>query len=310
MRARPAAAVAAAAFLAACGSRASQSAAGSATRPASPTAEAVPGLADLKYRVIDAIGDIAFCDPDYYPLERVGGEQANAARLLPAIMADITVYAAIRAHLHLAEPLTADQHLAVYRQWKTLNALSLQPRDGAFDFHQVTHGDSGRLTAVTGNVTADGTVTVTSREPGVLNCPICLAPGTLIDTPLGPRRVAELRAGMPVFTLDKGGRRLCARIRLTGSSAVPPTHSMIRLALADGRSVAASPGHPLADGRHFSSVGTGDTVDGSRVIDVSREACTARATWDLLPSGPTGLYWADGVLLASTLAIRRALQAA
>jgi hypothetical protein len=25
------------------------------------------------------------------------------------------------------------------------------------------------------------------------------------------------------------------------------------------------------------------------------------ATYDLLPSGPTGAYWADGVLLGSTL---------
>jgi len=32
-----------------------------------------------------------------------------------------------------------------------------------------------------------------------------------------------------------------------------------------------------------------------------RERYAAEATFDLLPSGPTGMYWANGVLLRSTL---------
>jgi hypothetical protein len=45
----------------------------------------------------------------------------------------------------------------------------------------------------------------------------------------------------------------------------------------------------------------GATIDGA--IVVARRVSTYRgATWDLLPAGDTGHYWADGVLLGSTLA--------
>jgi hypothetical protein len=46
----------------------------------------------------------------------------------------------------------------------------------------------------------------------------------------------------------------------------------------------------------------GDRLDGSR-IRVVTEAGYSGFTYDLLPSGPTGEYFADGVLLGSTLAV-------
>ena len=41
---------------------------------------------------------------------------------------------------------------------------------------------------------------------------------------------------------------------------------------------------------------------GGRVIKVERLGYTGTDTYDLLPSGNTGFYWANGILIGSTLA--------
>jgi hypothetical protein len=74
------------------------------------------------------------------------------------------------------------------------------------------------------------------------------------------------------------------------------------LSLADGRTVVASPGHPRADGRTIRDLQPGDRYDGS-VVASTIVVPYAGATWDLLPSGPTGTYFANGVLLGSTLSL-------
>jgi hypothetical protein len=37
------------------------------------------------------------------------------------------------------------------------------------------------------------------------------------------------------------------------------------------------------------------------VISTARDDYGSRTTYDILPSGPTGAYWADGVALGSTI---------
>jgi hypothetical protein len=86
-----------------------------------------------------------------------------------------------------------------------------------------------------------------------------------------------------------------------GSTPVPPGHLMVHLRLADGRELWASPGHRLADGRQLGAIAAGDVVDGSRATLWELVTYSGDRTYDLLPAGPTGTYWADGILLASTL---------
>ena len=71
--------------------------------------------------------------------------------------------------------------------------------------------------------------------------------------------------------------------------------------LDDGRVLHASPGHPLADGRHLGTLQAGDRVDGATVVSATLERYDGGSTFDLLPDGPTGVYIADGVPLGSTL---------
>jgi hypothetical protein len=76
---------------------------------------------------------------------------------------------------------------------------------------------------------------------------------------------------------------------------------VIELRLDDGRVLRASAGHPTADGRTLGALAVGDVVDGAHVVSVERVPYTATETYDILPAGETGFYWADGILMGSTL---------
>ena len=104
-------------------------------------------------------------------------------------------------------------------------------------------------------------LTVSESAPRVLSCPICLARGDLVETPLGPVAVQAARVGLPVWSVDARGRRIAATVLRTGRSLVPLGHEVVRLVLADGRTVLASPGHPTFDGRTVGSLRAGDRFD-------------------------------------------------
>ena len=124
---------------------------------------------------------------------------------------------------------------------------------------------------------------------------------TLIATPSGDVAVELLRIGDIVWTSDGRGGRVAAPLVMIGTTPVPPTHEVVRLTLDDGRVVFVSPGHPTADGRRVGDLVAGDTLDGVRVAATERVGYEGGATFDVLPAGATGAYWANGVPLGSTL---------
>ncbi|HKY51876.1 MAG TPA: Hint domain-containing protein [Candidatus Limnocylindria bacterium] len=271
----------------------------------SPTASpAFLTQADLKYRVIGELGPPWFCDPDFYPIARAD-ERDVAVQRFSEIQQDPATFDAIRARLKLGGPAyTVDEQLAIYREWKTLNALPLQRLGDVWGFAYLAQKGAGGE-RVDGRVSTQGRVTVLSRTPaGAPPCPICLAVGTRIATPRGEIPVEELRIGDDVWTQDARGDRMTARIVAAGRSPVPASHEVVRLVLADGRAVVASPGHPTADGRLVDGLRPGDMLDGARVVTAVRARYEGRATYDILPASPRGTYWANGVLLGSTLGTR------
>jgi hypothetical protein len=132
-------------------------------------------------------------------------------------------------------------------------------------------------------------------------CPICLAGNSMIDTPQGLIPVKNLQVGMPVWTTDKAGNRVLGIVIKTSKIPAPPTHQMVRLVLDDGRELYVSPGHPTVNGRTVGDLAVGELYDGSYVISTERVSYDQNATYDILPSGETGFYWANGILLDSTL---------
>lgn len=278
-----------------------------ATPNPTPTLPAVPlAVAALRYRLVNHLGRPLFCDPDQYPVAHAD-EGALAQQHYPAIRADTPTYLAITAQLGLNPSATpsADQVLAIYREWKMLNALGLQALSGGDRFDYVAASTDATTPGwhVTGTIDQSGRIALAQRTASAPPpCPICLARGTRIDTPDGPVAVELLRVGMAVWTADAGGQRVLGRVELVGSTAVPASHLVVHLMLADGRSVDVSPGHPLPDGRPVGDLRPGDPLDGSVVVGADLLPYAGGATFDLLPSGPTGQYWANGILLASTLA--------
>jgi hypothetical protein len=284
----------------------------SASTP-TPQPSGTPGppltTAQLKLALIDRFGPRWYCDPDEFPIAR-GDEAKLSIQRFGEVKADADAYAAILARLGLAaavEP-TADQKLAIYRLWKVLNVTPLDSIGNGryrFDYLAMPAAGASQGTRSGGIIDEQGAITVEQQAPaGQPPCPICLARGTGIATPAGEVPVEDVRVGMEVWSLDRNGRRLAVTVAKIGRTLVPPTHEVVRLELADGRSLDASPGHPLPDGRLLGEVRSGDTIDGTVVRSASLERYGGDFTFDLLPSGPTGIYFADGIPLASTLAPR------
>src|ERR1700693_2715171 len=262
-------------------------------------------ITQLKFAVLDSVGLPVSCDPDFYPIARQGGEQASAIAKYPQIQADPELYPAIIAHEKLsATDVTDQEKLVIYRVYKNLNALTLTKAGDSYGLSFRVRSTSGAASylLVTGTVRVDGAVTVSSRTPtGAPNCPICLAAATLISTPAGNVRVTDIKPGLLVWTAGADGARIAAPVLEVGSIQVPAGHLMVHLVLADGRELLASPGHRTAEGRQLGSLAVGDHLDGSTITRWELVPYSGDRTYDLLPAGKTGTYWASGILLSSTL---------
>ena len=272
------------------------------SQPAPTPTPVVYSAPELKYLLISHFGGVFYCDPDFYPVGHPGQEEANALEQFPVIRADTAEFSAILEHLGLPNKAdyTDEEKLLIYREHKLLTyGVELTASGDVYDFTlRVGEGQGYRIS---GTITPSGNITVLQRETSFNTCPICLAKGTLIDTPAGLVPVEELQPGMTVWSVDSSGKRIAATIAETVATPVPPSFQVVTVRLNDGRTLTASPGHPTAEGRPLSDYRVGDTLDGAVVIGVEYLSHGNAATYDLLPSGTTGLYWANGILLKSTL---------
>jgi hypothetical protein len=256
----------------------------------------------LKYRVLEEFPDFFFCDPDYYPVAREE-ELVLAEERFPELQANREEFQAILNHLGLpgTTTFTNEQKLSIYREHKKLNAIYFEPSGDQYTFQIQTglEGQQGEI--ITATIDSGGSIDVLQREDAFPTCPICLAAGTLIDTPRGPVHVDDLRAGDHVWTANEAGERIVAVILQVGSVRAPANHQVIHVTLSDGREVWASAAHPIVDGRVLADLNLGDSLDGALIIGLEHERYTEAYTFDILPSGLTGFYWANGILLGSTL---------
>ena len=152
------------------------------------------------------------------------------------------------------------------------------------------------LVKISGN-----TATFLKKEHNDRICPICLSEDTEIETPDGVINVKDLKEGMIIFTQDSSGKKIVGTILETGNSIVPTTHMMVHIILDDNRELYVSPMHPTADGRLVHELTAGNTLDGSKIKIAELVPYDGTHTYDILPSGPTGFYWANGILIKSTL---------
>jgi hypothetical protein len=259
---------------------------------------------ELEYILLADYADFFWCDPYEFPIGRPQQEAADALAQFTDIRANAAEFTAILAHLGLADraDYTDAEKLSIFREHNKLSgAVQITPSGDTYDFTlRVGEGQGKRID---GTISPAGEVKVLKEEPSFNTCPICLAAGTLIDTPAGPVPVERLRPGMAVWTVDAAGGLVAATVLATSATPVPPSFRAVRLTLADGRSVTASPGHPTATGRPLGSYQAGESLDGSIVTAVQTSNYNGDKAYDLLPSGSTGCYRAGGILLKSTITL-------
>jgi hypothetical protein len=131
-------------------------------------------------------------------------------------------------------------------------------------------------------------------------CPRCLAQNTSIMTPNGPISVTDVTIGMLVYSLDQSGNRVVVPVLHVHQTPVSH-HTVYHLVLSDGRTLDASENHPTADGRTVGQLLPDDHYDQTTVVSNIPQSYTGLATYDILPAGDTGYYWANGILMGSTL---------
>ncbi len=277
-----------------------------ATVPGSPSPTPPPigsGLSatEIKYSLIDGLGEPFFCDPDFYPVARADESDLASAWFEQADKSGGEFQSILRRlGLPGTSGLSAEQLLAAYREHKRLSAINLSPMGEGYRFElRISEGEVGSL--LVGTIDRAGRIEIESTETSFNTCPICLDGDTWIATPAGNVAAKDLRVGMLIWTLDDSGVRIAAPIVRTVRVRVPVGHRMVHLVLEDGRELIASPGHPMADGRRLGTILAGDRLDGSRVVLAEIVGWEGRYTYDILPSGQTGVYWANGILLRSTL---------
>ena len=277
----------------------------SSTTTTTTTATTLPvvySVYQLEYRLFAQYPNVFYCDPDYYPVAREGQEQQNANTQFPVIKSNQAEFSAILAYLNLPDKTdyTDNEQLLIYREHKKLTyGVQMAAADGGYNFDlRVGTGQGERIK---GTVKTSGETQETSRETSVNTCPICLVKGTLIDTPQGQIPVEKLNKGMIIWTLDVSGDRIAKEIIETAFTIVPSSFHVIRMELNDGRSVTASPGHPTANGKAIVDYLVGDALDGAEVITITDVIYENGSTYDILPDSATGVYWANGILLGSTL---------
>lgn len=271
-----------------------------------PSAGATLDPGQLRLVVMDQLGERWYCDPDEYPIAH-GSEQERALARWDEMVAEGVIFKAVARKLgiNIAGAVSDTQKQAIYHLWKNALSIPMDPVGNGqyrFDYLAMPVGDSQLGTRTAGIVDDTGKISIEQQAPAPApNCPICLARGQPIDTPNGPVAIEALRLGDPIWTRDAHGKRVAGTVIALGSTEAPATHRVIHVTLADGRTITASPGHPLADGRRLGTLGVGDPVDGSAIVALESLPYGGGETFDLVASGATGGYFAGGIPMGTTL---------
>lgn len=132
-------------------------------------------------------------------------------------------------------------------------------------------------------------------------CPICLASNTVISARGGNVNVKDIRVGDRVWSVDRRGQKVLSNVIKITRSETPKTHRVVHLVLNDSRQLWVSPNHPTADGRRAWDLRPDETYDGGVIVTAESVQYWDTQTFDILPDSETGFYWANGILMGSTL---------
>ena len=128
---------------------------------------------------------------------------------------------------------------------------------------------------------------------------LCASPETPIATPSGEVPIASLGIGDLVYSATDFGI-VAVPVLETHRQAVR-AHRVVRVELATGAVLEISAGHPTADGRRFADLRVGDLLGDTMIVSVQIVPYAYDYTYDILPASESGVYFAGGVPVGSTL---------
>lgn len=126
----------------------------------------------------------------------------------------------------------------------------------------------------------------------------CNSPDSKILTPSGSFPVNSLKVGDSIISSNN---KVVSIIEISKVRA--GKHRVCRITFADRTVIEISPGHPLADGRLFGDLKSGDIVTGKLVVKNKLINFKHEYTWDILPDSPSGTYFICGIEIASTIKV-------
>lgn len=122
----------------------------------------------------------------------------------------------------------------------------------------------------------------------------CNGPDVPVATPDGPRPIADLAVGDPVYSVENGAV-VSVPVEAVITRAAPLS-GFVLVEVEGGRSFVTSAAHPLAGG-----LTVGALAGSERVVSVSVAPRPADWTTDILPASESGAYFVEGIVFASTL---------
>lgn len=131
----------------------------------------------------------------------------------------------------------------------------------------------------------------------------CAHPDTPIATPSGEVPISDLRIGDLVYSIDEHGIVVVPLIRVNRTEVT--NHTVLSVQLSNGRELLISADHPLGDGRLLSELRIGETLHGANIASLREVAYGEPSTYDILPATSSGIYFAAGLPIGSTLAAPR-----
>lgn len=147
-------------------------------------------------------------------------------------------------------------------------------------------------------ITVETGKTLTVDLRACLRC-ICASPDTPIATPEGDIPMHALAVGELVYSIDAG--RIAA-VPIAATNKVPvQDHHVVRLRLSTGAVLEISHNHPTADGRTIGDLRPGDRLADVEILTADLVPYTHDHTYDILPASDSGIYFAAGAPLGSTL---------
>lgn len=123
---------------------------------------------------------------------------------------------------------------------------------------------------------------------------------TKIATPKGDVKIKNLKIGDEVWSTDYYGKRLKVKIKKLGKVYVRNAQ-VLDIKLKDKRSISAVHKHPDGSYKALLFYKVGDSLDGSEILKLERRRIEGDSLWDILPEGLMATYWANGVLLTSSM---------